>query len=687
MDDTPDNGPNDEATPSDGGAPESQDKRDERKLIEEALEGAEPGSGWPESSSAWFEGDQLPPHGAFPGYDIVREIHRGGQGVVYQAVQLSTRRHVALKVMHSGPFMGSAGRARFEREVQVLGQLDHPNIVSIHDSGVTKDGSCYYVMDYISGKPLDRVMNDGQLPIREALRLFAKICEAVNAAHLKGVIHRDLKPGNIRIDKHGEPIVVDFGLAKLAVPDLEGEGSGRLMSMTGQFIGSLPWASPEQADGSPTNIDVRTDVYSLGVILYQLLTSKFPYEVLGNMRDVLDNIMRAEPARPSTIRRKINDEVETIVLKALAKQRDRRYQSAGELGRDVQRFLEGQPIEAKRDSGWYVISKTLRRYRGPVAVGVGSLVALVVFAVVITVLYREAESARGIAEDKTVVAEKALQAEAEQRQLAEARLENAYDLAGTMVTEYYDAIRELRGATEAKVALAESAVETLDELEAEAAGDPQRLLLIGRGRLRLGRLYAGRGDSHRIGGPEDGLALYERALESANAVLVLEPASIAAQKLRADAFAAMAHGHRLARDYDAAIDHANRAILTYEAAIDSAAEGYEQLDELGLGRADTLLELGSAYVDRSQVAPDDTERDRAYERAESAFERGQRAYEPLRSELAGKAGARAATGVTHALIRHGEMLTRRAGLIANDPDFAEAALQLLDRSIPRDRDR
>ncbi len=586
--------------------------------------------------------------------------------------------------MHSGPFMGSAGRSRFEREVQVLGQLDHPNIVRIHDSGVTKDGSCFYVMDYISGKPLDRLMQDGQLPIREALRLFAKICEAVNAAHLKGVIHRDLKPANIRIDKHGEPIVVDFGLAKLAVPDLdvegEGVGSGRLMSMTGQFIGSLPWASPEQADGSPTNIDVRTDVYSLGVILYQLLTSKFPYEVLGNMRDVLDNIMRAEPARPSTIRRKINDEVETIVLKALAKQRDRRYQSAGELGRDVQRFLEGQPIEAKRDSGLYVISKTLRRYRGPVAVGTSSLVALIVFAVVITVLYREAETARSIAEDKTAVAEGALIAEAEQRQLAENRLDNAYDLAGTMVTEYYDAIRELRGATDAKVALAESAVSTLDGLEAEAAGDPQRLLLIGRGRLRLGRLYAGRGDSHRIGGPSEGLALYERAIESADAVLSIGPTSTAAKWLRADALAAIAHGHRLARDFDSAIDSANRAILTYETAIDGADAAYESLGEIRLARADALLELGGAYVDRSQIAPDNTERDRAYERAESAFERGQRAYEPLRTELTGRAQNRAAMGVGHALIRHGEMLTRRAGLIANDPESSDSALQLLDRS-------
>src|SRR6185295_15640548 len=159
----------------------------------------------------------------------------------------------------------------------------------------------------------------------------------------------------------GEPHVLDFGLAKIATGEVtsdNGDGGSsqmRMMSMTGQFIGSLPWASPEQAEGVPGKVDLRTDVYSLGVILYQMLTGgRFPYEVVGNMRDVMDNILRAEPARPSTIRRQINDEVETIVLKCLSKERDRRYQSAGELARDIHRYLSGEPIEAKRASGWYV---------------------------------------------------------------------------------------------------------------------------------------------------------------------------------------------------------------------------------------------------------------------------------------------------------------------------------------------
>ncbi len=340
-----------------------------------------------------------PPPDSFAGYEIVREIHRGGQGVVYQAIQKTTKRKVAIKVMHEGPFAGPRDRVRFEREVQILGTLKHPNIVSIHESG-TSAGKFFYVMDYISGQPLDAYMAEGERSIEETLRLFTRICEAVNAAHLRGVIHRDLKPGNIRVDSSGEPHVLDFGLAKVALGEVNEASQLAIMTITGQFVGSLPWSSPEQAEGSPDKIDLRTDVYSLGVILYQMLTGRFPYEVVGSMRDVLDNILKAAPARPSTLDtrdspkaktafgrwllrsrtrvkgQQINDEVETIVLKCLAKERERRYQSAGELARDIRRYLAGEPIEAKRDSAVYVFRKLVRRYR--VRLGIALAVVAVI---------------------------------------------------------------------------------------------------------------------------------------------------------------------------------------------------------------------------------------------------------------------------------------------------------------------
>jgi len=323
------------------------------------------------------------------GYELTREIHRGGQGVVYQAIQKTTRRKVAIKVMREGPFAGARDKARFEREVQILATLKHPNIVAIHDSGVA-GGNFYFVMDYISGQPLDVFMSSGQRSIDDTLKLFAKICEAVNAAHLRGVIHRDLKPGNIRIDSKNEPHVLDFGLAKMATGSVTADSRPQVMTVTGQFMGSLPWASPEQAEGIPDKIDIRTDVYSLGVILYQMLTGKFPYEVVGNMRDVLDRIMKSEPVRPSTVSRQVNDEVETIALKCLNKERDRRYQSAGELARDVQHYLAGEPIEAKRDSFNYMLRKHLHRYKLPVAIVSGFLILITASLFVSLGLWRHA---------------------------------------------------------------------------------------------------------------------------------------------------------------------------------------------------------------------------------------------------------------------------------------------------------
>ncbi|MCH7872207.1 MAG: protein kinase, partial [Planctomycetes bacterium] len=320
-------------------------------------------------------GFTAPPPDSFTGYRIIKEVHRGGQGVVYQAINESTSRKVAIKVMRQGPFADAGDRARFDREVQILAQLNHANIVSIHDRG-TAAGCEYFVMDYVSGQPLDVYMASGRRTIDDSLRLFLNICDAINAAHLHGVIHRDIKPSNIRIDAQGRPHILDFGLAKttgsIGVPPVCSPSTGSVgvppatgsvgvppatgnvgvppanptpRTITGQFIGSLPWASPEQAEGSPSKIDIRTDVYSLGVVLYQMLTGKFPYEVVGNMRDVLGRIINEAPQRPRAVRREMNDEVETIILKCLAKEPDRRYQSAGELAKDVDRYLTGEPIE------------------------------------------------------------------------------------------------------------------------------------------------------------------------------------------------------------------------------------------------------------------------------------------------------------------------------------------------------
>ncbi len=330
---------------------------------------------------------------AIAGYQLRREVHRGGQGVVYEALQQSTQRRVAVKVMKEGPFASAGDRARFDREVQILAQLKHPNIVAIHDSGQA-GGHFYFVMDFITGLPFDEFIAQDQSPIAAKLQLFARICDAVNSAHLLGIIHRDLKPGNILIDAHGDPHILDFGLAKMA----DGALDATMMTVTGQFLGSAPWASPEQAQGNPTRIDLRTDVYALGVMLYQLLTGRFPYEVTGMLAEVLDRIQHTEPARPSTIKRQVNDELDTIALKCLAKDPARRYDTAGELARDIRHYLAGEPIAAKRDSYFYVLGKQVRRYRAPLAVAGVFVLLLIAGLTTSLTFWRQAAAQRDAAE-------------------------------------------------------------------------------------------------------------------------------------------------------------------------------------------------------------------------------------------------------------------------------------------------
>ncbi|MCC6357163.1 MAG: serine/threonine protein kinase, partial [Phycisphaerales bacterium] len=358
---------------------------------------------------------------AFPGYRIEREIRRGAQGVVYEATQLTTRRRVAIKLFrHSA---GASSRRRFEREAEVITQIRHPNVVTMLDAG-SRGNLCYLIMEFVDGRPLDAFVAAGRLSRASLLRLYASVCDAVHAAHLRGIIHRDLKPANILVDADGQPRVLDFGLAGVADPAagappkrvLPADNPPDAGTCDGEFIGSLPWASPEQAAGDQARIDIRTDVYSLGVILYYLLTGSFPYDVSGTTREVLSRIASAAPVPPrialsrsavrtgqspppaasSVARRaespRIDKDIEAILLKCLAKDPGRRYHSAGDLAREIRRYLALEPIEARRSNRWYVFRTAIRRHRVAAALLTATLLILCGAAFVSTAFWQDAES-------------------------------------------------------------------------------------------------------------------------------------------------------------------------------------------------------------------------------------------------------------------------------------------------------
>lgn len=296
------------------------------------------------------------------GYQILEELPRGGQAVVYKAVQKATKRAVAVKVLLQGPYASARARYRFEQEVELAASLHHPNIVTVYDSGIAQ-GQYYFAMEYIEGKPLDQYVQTEELSVRETMVIFNKVCSAVVYAHQRGVMHRDLKPGNILVDANGEPHILDFGLAKLTDSSEQVTQETVMASIPGKIIGTLAFMSPEQASGQPDAIDVRTDVYSLGMILYRVLTDNFPYDVNGSMLTVLRNIQEVEPIRPSKFVQRFNSEVEAILLKALAKEPGHRYQSAAELQHDVEYWLKGLPITARSDSSIYLLRKLLNKHR------------------------------------------------------------------------------------------------------------------------------------------------------------------------------------------------------------------------------------------------------------------------------------------------------------------------------------
>jgi eukaryotic-like serine/threonine-protein kinase len=329
-------------------------------------------------------GDELP--ASIGPYQPVRELGRGGMGVVYLARRVDGQfeQDVALKLVRRG-MESDEVRRRFLLERQLLARLQHPGIARLLDGGITADGRAWFALEYVQGVPLYDYCRDAALDLDGRLRLFLKVCEAVAYAHRNLVVHRDLKPGNILVTATGEPRLLDFGIAKLLEEDAQPDTPHTRASLV---LVTPEYGAPEQVAGEP--ITTATDVYALGMILYELLTGKRPYDLTTRSPlEMYEVILNTHPTRPSLAARgersesaprwarELRGDLDIIVMKALAKSQDRRYATAAALAHDIERYLEGRPIEARPDSVLYVTRKFLRRHWLPAGAAALVLASLI----------------------------------------------------------------------------------------------------------------------------------------------------------------------------------------------------------------------------------------------------------------------------------------------------------------------
>lgn len=427
-------------------------------------------------------------------YRVVRELGAGGMGVVFLAEREDVGKRVALKLVREGGLASAEHIRRFLIERRVLARLEHPNIARLLDAGVTEYRVPYLVMEYVQGTPIDRYCDDRRLSISERLDLFRTACHAVQHAHQSLVVHRDLKPSNILVTADGEVKLLDFGIAKLLADE---SPAGGAEPGTGLLMLTPEYASPEQVRGEP--VTTASDIYSLGVVLYQIVTGHRPYQLASRTaaeiervvcevipgrpseavlreatvplpgdaadRPTRELIARARNSSPDRLRRRLRGDLDTIVLKALSKEPNRRYVSAAQFADDLRRHLARLPVLARRDTAGYRAGRFLRRHWLVMAAATFLLVVLLTGIGSTLWQARRAEAQRAVAEE---------------------RFRDVRTLATTVLFEMHDAVADLPGATRARALLMRRGLEYLNRLSSQSTGDPSLQRDIAQAYIRLG---------------------------------------------------------------------------------------------------------------------------------------------------------------------------------------------------------
>jgi non-specific serine/threonine protein kinase/serine/threonine-protein kinase len=461
-------------------------------------------------------------------YVLVREVGRGGMGAVYLAERADEQfqKRVAIKLIKRGMDTDALLR-QFRSERQILASLDHPHIARLLDGGTTDDGRPYFVMEHIEGVRIDAYCDAHRLPVPARLALFRQVCSAVSYAHQQLVVHRDIKPSNILVTSDGTPKLLDFGIARI----LHGDGEPDAATQTGVRLVTPEYASLEQLQGRRAT--ALSDVYSLGVVLYELLCGSRPYQFPSREpAEVARAIATTEPARPSDaarrsvesdlrgegaarLSRRLRGDLDTIVLTAIRREPERRYPSVERFSEDIARHLEGRPVLAREDTFAYRTRKFVQRNRVPVAA------ALLVF------LSLAGGMAATLWQARKARAQEAI-ARAEQAR-AERRFNDVRALARSMLFDYHDAIKDLPGATPVRARLVQDALSYLDALSREAGGDRALQAELAAAYERVGEVQGG-STSANLGDTTGAIASLRKALELRESVRAADPGSREARR-------------------------------------------------------------------------------------------------------------------------------------------------------------